>query len=225
MWAFTLVTLRQALRSPVPWVVGALGVFVGWSATSLAILALGVGAQGQQLTLSTSHFVATVLTLWLLGACLTQDARSGFARAGDATGPGTLGRTLGRWAGATVSATAAGSLVGLLVAALSNSATAPVTYLLITTTQIGALVGAWQLLLATRLPVQAATLAAFMLWLMGHLPWGTAPFMEGTAGLALASWLPGPRGVEEILGTLLSTGAAIGGLLLLTAATTRTVEA
>ena len=69
-----------------------------------------------------------------------------------------------------------------------------------------------------------ATLAAFILWVLGHLPWGAAPFLEGLAGRALGAWLPGPR-VANAAVALGYTSAAVAGLLLIALALSRPADA
>ena len=102
MWPYALATLRHAWRSPLTWVLLGLGVFFGWFAHALAILALEpVGAQAEPLTVSTAHLVGVLLTLWLVGRGLDEDRASGFAAAADMTPPGPRGRLAGRWLGAT----------------------------------------------------------------------------------------------------------------------------
>ena len=77
MWPYMTATLRQALRSPTTWGLGALGVFLGWFATTAAILALDeVGEQSTPLVFSTSHLVGVLLTLWLIGRALEEDRRT-----------------------------------------------------------------------------------------------------------------------------------------------------
>ncbi len=59
-----------------------------------------------------------------------------------------------------------------------------------------------------------AVLVVFLLWVLGHLPWGAAPFLEGGAGQALGVWLPGPREAGSGPEALGYTSAAVAGLLL-----------
>ena len=65
------------------------------------------------------------------------------------------------------------------------------------------------------------SLAVILLWVLGHLPWGRAPFLEGVAGRVLRAWLPGPRGVGSEVEGLGYTSAAVTGLLLVTVALSR----
>ena len=91
MWPYTLATLRFALRSPLVWVLLAVGAFTGWFGATAAILALDeVGAQGQSLLLGTGQLVGILLTLWLVGRSLEEDQQSGFAAAADAARTGPL---------------------------------------------------------------------------------------------------------------------------------------
>ncbi len=225
MWAYTLATLRHALRSPLGWVLLGVGVFLGWFGTSLAILALdSVGAQAQPLTLSSAHLVGVLFTLWLVGRALDEDRTSGFAAAADVTSPGPIGRLAGRWAGASMAGAALATLTGALIAICSEAPAPDATHLLSTSILATSLVGAWAVLLGTLWRGGGATLAAFLLWVLGHLPWGAAPFLEGLGGRALGAWLPGPRtaGSLEALGY---TSAAVVGLLLAALALSRPADA
>ena len=225
MWAYSLATLRSAWRSPLTWVLLVLGVFFGWFATTLAVLALDeAGAQAEPLILSTAHLAAVFLTLWLVGRGLDEDRTSGFAAAADVTPVGHVGRLAGRFVGAVLAGTVLGGLVGLLIGRVSGHPAPPLTSLLITSIMATGLAGAWGILLGTLWRGGGATLAAFLLWLLGHLPWGAAPFLEGPAGRALGAWLPGPRTASG-LETLGYTSAAVAGLLVVALALSRPADA
>ena len=225
MWAYARVTAKDAVLSPVTWGLCLLGVFFGWFATTLAILALvEIEGQGEALVISTSQLFGALLTLSLLGRTLEEDSTSGFTLAGDATAAGPQGRLLGRWVGACTG----GVVMTLIVAALTASTGAapmpPIHYLLYTTTLSIAVVGAWAVLLASQWNGAAGGLIVLLLWILGHLPWGTAPFAEGTLGRALAAWLPGPRPVDGGWSTLGYTSATVAGLLLLARVLARPAE-
>jgi hypothetical protein len=226
MWPYASATLRQALRSPVSWVLTLLAVFTGWFAVTAAILAISdVQAQSESLVLSTAQLGGVLLTLWLMGRSLDEDRHSGFAAAADATSPGVPGRLLGRWAGAT----AAGALLSFLAAVLifmsSGLEQLPYLTLLYTSVSVCAVAAAWALLLGTLWRGGGATLAVFLAWILGHLPWGVAPFLAGPLGSAMGAVLPGPRhgdGGSLVLGY---TSAAVAGLLLLTLSLSRPADA
>ena len=225
MWAYSLATLRNAWRSPLTWVLLVLGVFFGWFATTLAVLALDeAGAQAEPLISSTAHLAAVFLTLWLVGRGLDEDRTSGFAAAADVTPVGHVGRLAGRFLGAVLAGTALGVGVGALTGGTSDHPAPSTIYLLYTTIMVTSLAGAWGILLGTLWRGGGATLAAFLLWLLGHLPWGAAPFFEGPVGRALGAWLPGPRTASglEALGY---TSAAVAGLLVVALASSRPADA
>ncbi|MDJ0523486.1 MAG: hypothetical protein QNJ90_15565 [Planctomycetota bacterium] len=225
MWPYTLATLKQALRSPVGWVLLAIGAFIGWFAASAAILALDeVGAQSQPLTISTAQLAGVLLTLWLVGRGLDEDRHSGFAAAADSTRPGPTGRLLGRWLGATASGTILACLTALTIA--SSAALEDPDGLYLASTSIGgcAAVGAWAVLLGSVWRGIGATLAVFLLWVLGHLPWGVEPFLAGAAGRIVGGLLPGPYAAGT-LSALGYTSAAVAGLLLVTLALSRPADA
>ncbi len=224
MWPYAFATLKSAWRSPVAWVLLALGAFTGWFATSAAILALDdVGAQSRPLVISTAQLVGVLLTLWLVGRTLDEDRHSGFAAAAEAARPGPAGRLLGRWLGASL----AGALLAILAALLISRSAAlqnpDAISLLSTSIMAPALVGAWAVFLGAVWRGAGATVVVFLLWGLGHLPWGVAPYLEGPAGKVLAGVLPGPRSAGSLV-TLGYTSAAVAGLLLLTLALSRPAE-
>jgi len=224
MWAYTLATLRLALRSPLGWVLLGAGVFLGWFGTTLAVLALDpVGAQAQPLTLSSAHLAGVLFTLWLVGRALDEDRTSGFAAAADVASPGPMGRLAGRWAGASIAGACLAVVTGALIAATSDAAGPTATSLLSTSISAAALVGAWAVLLGTLWRGGGATLGAFLLWVLGHLPWGAAPFLDGWGGRALGAWLPGPRTAGSLV-ALGYTSAAVAGLLLVALALSRPAD-
>ena len=225
MWVYARATLREALTSPVAWGLLGLALFFGWCATALAILALvGVEAENRDLVASTSQLFGAILCLGLLGKLLDEDRGSGFALAADAAGPGPTGRVLGRFAGAVLTGTAL-SLAAAHALAIAGASPAPESlYLLYTSMCSIALVGAWGVLLGTQWNGVAAGLAVLLLWVLGHLPWGTPPFLSGVPGQLLRAWLPGPRAGGSVLLGLGYTSAAVGGLLALSAALVRPAE-
>lgn len=225
MWAYTLATLRSALRSPLAWVLLLVGVFLGWFGTTLAVLALdSVGAQAEPLTVGTAHLVGVFLALWLVGRGLEEDRASGFAAAADVTPPGYAGRLAGRWAGSTLAGAALALVVAAMVAAVSAGPAPSAIYMLSTSIMVCAHAAAWGVLLGSLWRGGAATLAALLLWLLGHLPWGHEPFLEGLAGRAVGAWLPGPAvgGGWDALGY---TSPAVAGLLLVALALGRPADA
>lgn len=224
MWPYAIATLRQAYRSPVSWTLGACAVFAGWFGAIAAVLALTeVGEQLGPLVLSTGHLAGVLLTLWLVGRALDEDRHSGFAEAADATAAGRAGRTLGRWAGASLAGALLALLVGHLTALLvTGSLERPGTLsLLSTSSQVTALAGAWGVLLGNTWRGGGAMLGVFALWVLGHLPWGRAPFLDGLPGRVLRAWLPGPREAAGAFEALGYTSAAVAGLLLVTLALSR----
>ncbi len=225
MWVYAKATLREALSSPTAWGLLGLALFFGWCATALAILALvGVEAENRALVESTSQLFGAICCLGLLGELLAEDRGSGFALAADAAGPGAAGRVAGRWAGAVLAGTLL-SLVAAHVLALIGASPSPNPLSLLYTSicSIG-LVGAWGVLLGTQWNGVAAGLAVLLLWVLGHLPWGTPPFLSGIPGQVLRAWLPGPRAGGNVLLGLGYTSAAVGGLLALSAALVRPAE-
>ena len=225
MVAYALATLRHAWRSPLTWVLVVLGVFFGWFATTLAVLALDeAGAQAASLTLSTAHLAGVFLTLWLVGRGLDEDRTSGFAAAADVTPVGPMGRLLGRFVGAVTAGTLLSFATGALIDATSAHPGPSSISLLYTSICTMSIVGAWGILLGTLWRGGGATLAAFLLWLLGHLPWGAEPFLEGPVGRALGAWLPGPQAAAG-LQALGYTSAAVAGLLLVALALSRPADA
>lgn len=225
MWAYAIATWRQCYRSPFTWTLAAIAVFAGWFGTTAAVLALrDVGDQGLPLILGSSHVAGVLLTLWLIGRALEEDRHAGFAAAADAAAPGHMGRLLGRWVGATAAGSTLAMFVGYVTATSSALPWPPATLLLITSIQVSALAGAWALLLGTIWRSGGAMILVLLLWILGHLPWGTAPFLDGTAGTVLGAWLPGPRHVDSGAETLGYTSAAVAGILLGALAASRPSE-
>lgn len=220
--------MKEALTSPVTWGICLMGVFFGWFAATLAILALvDVSAQARELVESTSQLFGALLAIGLVGRTLDEDSDSGFTLASDACASGPGGRVLGRWLGATVAGTGASVLIAALVAASGAAAIHQPIWLLYTSIMGVALVAAWATLLASRWNGAAAGLLTILLWLLGHLPWGRQPFLGGSlewAGQCLQAWLPGPRHVEGWSWGLGYTSAAVAGLLLLALAFVRPAE-
>jgi len=226
MWAYTIATLRQALRSPVTWVLAALTVFSGWFATSAAILAISdLADQSEALVLSTAHLGGVLLTLWLVARSLDEDRTSGFACAADASAAGCGGRILGRWAGGTLAGATLSAATGALIASTSALQQPPALLLLYTNVLACGIVAAWAMLIGTWWRSGGATLAVFLAWVLGHLPWGVPQFLEGPGGRALAALLPGPRHGLTGLNAMGYTSAAIAGLLLLALAFSKPVDA
>ena len=225
MWPYASATVTHALRSPISWLLLAAGAFTGWFATSAAVLALDeVGSQGEPLTISTAQLVGVLLTLWLVGRGMDEDRHSGFAAAADASGPGVRGRLLGRWLGASAAGAGLAVLTALAISSSSAVPTPDGLLLLSTSSMACAVAGAWCVLLGSLWRGGGASLAVFLLWVLGHLPWGVAPFLEGLAGRICGGLLPGPRATGT-LATLGYTSAAVAGLLLVTLAISRPAEA
>ena len=225
MWPYASATLKSAWRSPMAWSLLVLGGLTGWFATSAAILALDdAGAQSQPLTLSTAQLVGVLLALWLTGRSLDEDRHSGFAAAADAAQPGPGGRLLGRWLGATLAGGGLALLTATAIAAVARVEQPPVLLLLSTSIMAPAVVSAWAVLLGNVWRGAGATLTVFLLWLLGHLPWGVAPYLDGLFGRLVGGILPGPRTAGTI-DTLGYTSAAVAGLLLVTLALSRPAEA
>jgi hypothetical protein len=215
MWAYAIATWRQGYRSPFTWVLAAIAVFAGWFGTTAAILALrDVGDQGVPIILSTGHLAGVFLAIWLIGRSLEEDRHAGFAAAADAAAPGHAGRLLGRWVGATAAGTALAVLVAYVTATSSALPWPDALLLLSTSIQTTALAGAWGLLLGTLWRSGGAMVLVLLLWVLGHLPWGTAPFLEGTIGRVVGAWLPGPRLADSGAEALGYTSAAVAGILL-----------
>jgi hypothetical protein len=225
MWVYAKATLREALSSPTAWGLLGLAIFFGWCATALAILALvGVEAENRALVESTSQLFGAICCLGLLGKLLDEDRGSGFALAADAAGPGPAGRIVGRWAGAVTAGTVLAMAAAHALAVVGASPGPDSLYLLYTSMSSIALVGAWGVLLGTQWNGVAAGLAVMLLWVLGHLPWGTPPFLTGVPAQVLRGWLPGPRAAGSALLALGYTSAAVGGLLALSAALVRPAE-
>lgn len=228
MWPYARATLKEAALSPVTWGTCVMGVFFGWFAATLAILAIvDLGEESKELVESTSQLFGALLAIGLLGRTLDEDADSGFTLATDACAPGPGGRVLGRWAGAALAGTMASLLIAGLVTLSGAAQGLNPLYLLYTSILSTALVAAWATLLASRWNGAAAGLLTILLWLLGHLPWGRDPFLGGSlewAGRCLRAWLPGPRALEGWLGGLGYTSAAVAGLLLLALAFVRPAE-
>ena len=87
-----------------------------------------------------------------------------------------------------------------------------------------ALAAAWGVLLGSAWRGIGATLVVFLLWMLGHLPWGVAPYLQGLAGEVVGTWLPGPR-TSGSIATCGYTSAAVAGLLLVALALSRPAEA
>lgn len=225
MWPYALATASQAIRSPLAWALCAGAVCAMWFASVAAILAIDeVGLQAQPLLLGTAHLAAVLTTLWLVARGLEEDRQSGFAAAADATAPGPGGRLLGRWLGAASSGACVALLGGTVGSLLTVGDWPPVLLLLSTTIQCACLVGAWGVLLGTVWRGGVSALPVFLLWTLGHLPWGRDPFLSGPVGQALRALLPGPRGAGSVLEGLGYTAAAVAGLLLATLALCRPSE-
>jgi len=217
MWPTALDTLRRALRHPGTWLLVLLGAFVAWCGLSLGILALGNKAiQARAVVVATAQTFAVLATLWVLALALEQDAGSDLALAADCTAPGRAGRFLGRWAGSVV----VGACVGLILQAGLQTATgkdigAPIS-LYFAIIVVSAFSGAWGLLLGAVGGSGQVLLPGLLIWVAGHLPWGSPALLPGWSGHALAAWLPSPippRG--QAAGSLASSTLAILGLLAL----------
>ena len=225
MWAYMRVTLKEAVLSPVSWGLCVMGAFFGWFATAVAILAVAeIESQSRELIESTSQLFGALLTLSLIGRSLEEDSSSGFALAGDATRGGPRGRLLGRWLGAVLAGIATTLLVALLITAAGTIKAPELFYLLYTTILTMSLVGAWSTLVSSQWGGAAGALVTLLLWVLGHFPWGTDPFLGGGLGRALGAWLPGPQMASIRLQWLGYTPAAVAGLLLLALALARPAE-
>jgi hypothetical protein len=212
MWPYALLTLRQAGRSPSPWVFLGLGTAAGWVGLNLAILALGEpGTQAPAVVLGTSQTFGVLLCFWVLAWLLEEDRRSALRLAADCTGPGPGGRLLGRWAGALV----LGALLSTAIAFLLAGLKWPDIHLLIANIEAVALAAAWGILVARGLGGGLAVLAGLLAWILGHLPWGRHAFLEGGAGAAVGALLPGPRAPAGAWSTVGYTSAATGAILML----------
>jgi len=221
MWPYASATLKSAARSPVGWTLLAAGGFAGWFAAAAAILALTeVGGQALPLTMGTAQLVGVLLAIWLVGRGLDEDRHSGFAQAADAAAPGPAGRVLGRWMGASLAACLLSVLTACLIATSESVNQPPYLLLLSTSSFAAAHVAAWTLCLGTIWRGGGAGMAVFLLWVLGHLPWGIEPFLAPGPGRLVSALLPGPvnAGTPSALGY---TSAAVAGLLLLTLALSR----
>ena len=224
MWAYAAATLRDAWRSPMSWVLLGIGVFLGWFATIAAILALDeVGRQAVPLTFSTAHLGGALLAVWLIARSTDADRHSGFAAAADATRAGHHGRALGRWAGACCAGLALSLLTAVLITLAAGLAPPPGPSLLSTSIQVITVVGAWAVLLGVVWRGAGVMLLAVVLYVLGHLPWGTHALLNGAPGLVIGALLPGPRSSETIQ-SLGYTSAAAAGLLLVSLAWSRPAD-
>jgi hypothetical protein len=215
MAAFAADLLRQAIRSPAPWVLAALGALAVLAGLSLEILAgAEIPGRASDLALSTALAFGYLTGLWVAASTAAQDASAGLAAAAGCTAPGPLARTLGRWIGSAgvalvvsyICMASAGPCAGLLDRGV---------YVFITSISVGAVGAAWGVLLGAWARAGGAILAGVGLWLLGHLPWGTEALLAGTAGEIVAAWLPGPRDSADGLREAGYTFAAGGALLCL----------
>jgi hypothetical protein len=224
MWAYAAATLKQAVRSPMSWVLCGLGVFLGWFAARAAILDIDdLARHALPLTLGTAHLMGALLTLWLVGRSTEEDRHSGFASAADATRVGPRGRVAGRWLGASLAGCVLAAVTSYGICATASLHWPPELLLLSTSIQVTACVGAWGVLLGAFWRGGGAMLAVLLLYVLGHLPWGAPAFLRGPVGRALGAWLPGPRPGGD-LASLAFTSAAVAGLLLLSLAGSRPSE-
>jgi hypothetical protein len=174
------------------WGIAVLGVLAGWGGFSLSILALGeMESQEREVALSTAHAFGVLAALWVAAIQGAEDTATGFAVAAGCARPGVLGRLLGRALGA--------ASVGIVVVYMILAGLAQATWalgsiqLLIATTWVVLSISAWGLLFAASGRAGVAVLCGLVLWVLGHLPWGSADLLPGSAGRALGAWLPGPR--------------------------------
>lgn len=224
MLAFLRDTLRRTLRSPGPYVIVGVGVLVGWTALGLSILALGRDtATSAPLLLATGQLVAAVGVLWTLGRRLQEDRSSGFTRAADCTAPGVRGRAAGRWGGAVLLGTGLGfAVVGLLLP-LAPATPSP-SLLLLYSASIGVaglLVASWGIVLDRIGAGPALLLLGLVVWVAGHLPWGSPDLVPGVAGRLVGALLPRPPAPDTTPSGWLAAVAAAGGLLALALARPR----
>lgn len=222
MWAYARITLKEAAASPATWGLCILGAFFGWFATTLAILAVAeIEGQARALVEGTSQLFGALLTLGLLSRTLEEDSGSGFALAGDAARTGPQGRLLGRWLGSVTAGVLASLIVAALTAATGAAGSLDAWYLLYASIMAMAVVGAWAALVSSQWAGPVGALVVLLLWVLGHLPWGTDPFLAGPLGSAIGALLPGPRPTADGWRTLGYTSAAVSGLLLLALALVR----
>ncbi len=225
MWVHAVDTLWRAVRRPGPWLVLLLGVGAGWLGLELAVLALGDRqAQATEVASTTGVAFGALLALWVLASTFEENRRApGWRDMILVTRPGRAGRLLGQWAGATLLGALGGAAVSL---GLGISATgSPGSLLLYITIIVQVLhVGAWGLVLGTTWAGGAVVVGGLGLWVLGHLPWGTAGLLPGGPGRALAAVLPGGA-LETIAPSALAAGLlACGGLLALALGTTSRAE-
>jgi hypothetical protein len=212
VWAHAASTLRQAGRNAGFWVVCLLGLAAGWVGLELSVLALGTAdVQAPEMIRSTALATVAVASLWILAGAMEQDRASGFRPSLDCCAPGWRGRLMGRWAGSAL-AGAVGGLIVSLVLGVGQGQLDQNLSLYITLIVQGALLASWGLLLARLGSGGAIVVGGLLLWLLGHLPFGTPALWPGTMGTLCAAWLPGPRISAP---GIASSGLAAGGLLLL----------
>jgi hypothetical protein len=217
----TLDTVRRALRHPGTWLLAGLALFTAWCGLGLSILALGdASSQTRGLIVATSQSFGALSALWTLSIVLEQDTVSGLALALDCTAPGPQGRILGRWAGATVIGASTGLALQLALQTATRTSTPGSLYLYSANIIGPAQVAAWGLLLSAIARGPHVLLPGLMLWLVGHLPWGSPELLPGWGGHVVASLLPAswtPDRPGTVLGASL---LATLGLLCLAAAWT-----
>lgn len=209
MWAYLRMTLRVARRMPI------LGLFAGLGLAAVAV-GLGLGiyalssdpAANARLAQESVVGTAALAALWLLARTLEGDSRSGFCVAADQTAAGVVARLSGRWAGAVV----VGLLCALPAAAASCAwAGSDLTLLLLTTSCGAGLCAAWALLLGGFGAGSVGICCGVgLLWVAGHLPWGS-PGWGGSWAAGMAALLPPGSAVEG--GLRAGAPAALLGLV------------
>ncbi len=220
MATYVVDTLRRAARSPVPWTLLVVGLAFGWAGLHLGVLALGqVAERMEALLLSTAQMTAALGALWLLGRLFGQDELAELAIAADCAAPGRVGRFLGRGLGTWI----VGCLLGACVLfALSQRGHNPSHLLSLYSAIVmeTAMVTAWGALLASLAGATFVLPGGLLLWLGGHLPWGTSALLPGRGGTALRALLPGPIPADTVTQRLASTTLVVLGLVTLTVAGT-----
>ena len=102
MLPIAIHALRDALRSPSPWLATIVGVFTVWAGLSLNVLAVDSrDAKSIELGLATIEMTCCFLAIWLTTRLQRQDSEEGGLESGLlAAGPGRVGLIGGTWVGA-----------------------------------------------------------------------------------------------------------------------------
>jgi hypothetical protein len=102
------------MRTPAPWVVGALAALSTWAGATLDVLAISGAGDQAALLVSSAESAGLVVTLIVVLRIHVEDRSNGMAAALDASALGTAGRVLGRCSGSALAGGTA-ALVPILI--------------------------------------------------------------------------------------------------------------